>query len=175
MNNGVKLKQEKEHVVFFGKCSSAKCRSSTVFRAICKARGLKGQELCASPPWVNKQNSWSWWGSERDVVGGCGAWFKEHLELALFWVAQLYGWWFPVLSAYGSDRNSKRIKAEQWGPQLRQEIWVQVQPPTSTPVSPWQSRFSYSGVISFTSKRRRLSWIVSNSPFTLTSLSLHDA
>lgn len=39
VKNGVKLKQEKEHVLFFGEFSSAKCKSSTVFRAIYKARG----------------------------------------------------------------------------------------------------------------------------------------
>ena len=54
MNNGVKLKQEKEHVLFFGKCFSAKYRSSSVVRTN-TSRGLKGQELHAgSPWWINK-------------------------------------------------------------------------------------------------------------------------
>lgn len=39
VKNGVKLKQEKEHVLFFGEFSSAKRKSSTVFPAIYKARG----------------------------------------------------------------------------------------------------------------------------------------
>ena len=39
VKSGVKLKQEKEYVLFFGEFSSAKCKSSTVFRAVYKARG----------------------------------------------------------------------------------------------------------------------------------------
>ena len=39
VKSGVKLKQEKEYVLFFGERSSAKCKSPTVFRAVYKARG----------------------------------------------------------------------------------------------------------------------------------------
>lgn len=39
VKNEVKLKQEKEYVLYFGEFSSAKCKSSTVFRVVHKARG----------------------------------------------------------------------------------------------------------------------------------------